>query len=668
MKTAIKLVQCTLIVLFFSGCNPIKDHLNTLYPPISHKDQQQTATASLIRNVSHLELPSLSIGVEIKDLEDLIIKGDGIDPSVRSIKLKGGEQILDIEIGVDKTFTQKDWANNPDIKRILKEARINVVAKLKISVTLTSVIETSVKNQTIFKLRMLPVVNGIKFTETNVSGIENTDMVVDVASKAFQYIVNNYADNITGYLSKLDVMETTIPLDVINYENKSKIISSKLGQGQLMTVNLASNKWVSPIKVKGHAVLIDKKSIMALVELVPTDADNSPTLVNKPSNYKEAKQVFLASQKSVFDNIHLKANTWAAVSKEVIALTMNNGLKEVSACFSADTPIPRENFSEKISPPDWEGIDCDSKRECKQTRNCSFAQQTDRRNCNACLLRAPRVCLPDTPFGKGSCSGGQCVQRGNDPVCEAAKGAQNILYATDHAAKTLDCNRIKEQNRLTCEAEKAVEINSCKIGKEIVKRVALTGNIANINGHVRGDAKANMCISDIAVTNDLSSIKMDFSLKGEANVKGKLEFVPLDIIGHGICYMPADAPLNFIASIPKKNQQLDLGLEFVERDGKFGVNFSTNKLKFDMNLTPSPTEWILTNVDMAIKCPGLNLLKPLVITATPFVPELRGIAEYEQPETEHFIKLDLPAQKVNGVAVKTRISANDKAIFLEVIK
>lgn len=43
-------------------------------------------------------------------------------------------------------------------------------------------------------------------------------------------------------------------------------------------------------------------------------------------------------------------------------------------------------------------------RECRQTEGC-----------RACLLRAPRVCI------FGSCSGGQCVQRGNDPVCEARK-------------------------------------------------------------------------------------------------------------------------------------------------------------------------------------------------------------------------------------------------------
>jgi hypothetical protein len=102
-KNIINIFLCALLVFLLSGCNPIKDYLNAIYPPKTHADQQQKATDSLINNVSHLELPSLSVGVEIAGLEDLIIKGDGIDPSIRSIKLKGGKQILNIEVGVDKT-------------------------------------------------------------------------------------------------------------------------------------------------------------------------------------------------------------------------------------------------------------------------------------------------------------------------------------------------------------------------------------------------------------------------------------------------------------------------------------------------------------------------------------------------------------------------------------
>jgi hypothetical protein len=43
-------------------------------------------------------------------------------------------------------------------------------------------------------------------------------------------------------------------------------------------------------------------------------------------------------------------------------------------------------------------------------------------NCRHCLLRAPRICVPNFPTGQ-SCSGGHCIQQGNSPDCEIRKAA-----------------------------------------------------------------------------------------------------------------------------------------------------------------------------------------------------------------------------------------------------
>lgn len=95
--------------------------------------------------------------------------------------------------------------------------------------------------------------------------------------------------------------------------------------------------------------------------------------------------------------------------------------------------------------------------DCRPTRNCSNLNRShDTRNCSACLLKAPRICI----FGR--CSGGQCIQRGKDPFCEVAKAAQNAIYEADYAARVLDCNRLNSSEKLVCEAGKALKKGDCE--------------------------------------------------------------------------------------------------------------------------------------------------------------------------------------------------------------
>ncbi|MAE58313.1 MAG: hypothetical protein CME69_05490 [Halobacteriovorax sp.] len=77
--------------------------------------------------------------------------------------------------------------------------------------------------------------------------------------------------------------------------------------------------------------------------------------------------------------------------------------------------------------------------ECRPTRSCDFKIKKDTRGCSACLVK--------NPFGG-------CIVRGNDPVCEAAKAAQNAAYETEYALKKADCERIKSQQKLACEVLK----------------------------------------------------------------------------------------------------------------------------------------------------------------------------------------------------------------------
>ena len=85
--------------------------------------------------------------------------------------------------------------------------------------------------------------------------------------------------------------------------------------------------------------------------------------------------------------------------------------------------------------------DCTPTRNCTPTRSCDFQANHDTRDCSGwCVI--PNVFT------------GGCSVRGNNPSCEAAKATQNKIYEADYALK-LDCERLKSQEKLQCEAEKA---------------------------------------------------------------------------------------------------------------------------------------------------------------------------------------------------------------------
>lgn len=79
-------------------------------------------------------------------------------------------------------------------------------------------------------------------------------------------------------------------------------------------------------------------------------------------------------------------------------------------------------------------IDCTPKRDCTPPH--------DTRECNRCVLSV---------FG-------HCNIHANDPACEAAKAAQNQLYATQNAA----CEALKARDRAECESAKEALQVSCQ--------------------------------------------------------------------------------------------------------------------------------------------------------------------------------------------------------------
>ncbi|TIX55085.1 MAG: hypothetical protein E5V28_24740 [Mesorhizobium sp.] len=321
--------------------------------------------------------------------------------------------------------------------------------------------------------------------------------------------------------------------------------------------------------------------------------------------------------------------------------------------------MAKQSFSQKVEFPDETGVDCTPTRDCSPTRDCTIARSHDDRDCSACILYRPEVKV----FGKVVVSGG-CVQHGNDPTCEFNKAAQNKIYDADYALRKADCERLKTQERVQCEAEKAGERALCETGKEALKRIARTGNFANLDGSFQGRGKLGVCLESFQLANDLSRVDLSVGATGQVKADVSLKFTPLDIVGHLTCQAPWTEKQTFDATVPNTSIPISSTIELNSLEGASTIGFNVAEIKFPLQLNPGPTEFLLKSANMTLACQGLNLLKPLLISATPFIPELKGNFEHVEKARHLDMHVELPSQEIGGVAIQAKLSTTPPALLV----
>jgi hypothetical protein len=657
-----RLLLVFLLLVLFSGCSgdPVKKLLDAKFPPVSKEEQQKRAIDSLTESITQMELPALSVGVSLVKLESVIQKELRKDPSIKSIRLIGDNQLLTIKVEVDKTFKKSDWEDKPDIKNILGESDITYKGDINLSVTLAAKIEGDEGNR-IFKINLLPTLNSV-----SVKDIKSGDIKAELLAETLFFLINRYVENVNGQLKMLPALETKVPLEMIDAENPSKVIKSKKDSDVQYIVTITSEDIHIPVKIGGHAIMLDKDHIKAMVSFVPLERDEPFNPRERPADFSQVKSLYDNLHQEAFGAIDINQTAWVALTKNLVALSINSVINQAQACFDVLAVAPVEKIpTSKVPPPDWKDIDCTPTKDCTPTmdctpkKDCTFDKDHDERPCYKCLV--------NKPFGG-------CWIRGNDPACEAAKATQNAIYEAAYAKKKFECETTKtaektkceaekSTKKLACEASKTAEKDACEIGKEFIKRVTLAGPVANIDGEVGGEVAGKVCLETMAVKSDLSTMQLGVRVGGNVNMDGNIKLTPLNL-GHLVCIAPTDFPLDFTLRLPTEVLSLESELTFEEHEGQFGLSFKTKDLTFPVYLTPSPTEWIVTNIDMAIKCPIANLFTPLIVFAAPFVPELQGISEYKQKAVEGFIELKIPSEKVGNQDIELVVGANEKALIV----
>ncbi|WP_444996696.1 hypothetical protein [Aliikangiella sp. IMCC44359] len=634
------LVLCSSILF---GCSsPIENYINTKFPAIAIEDQRAEAITNFQSNIDKLVYPTIAFQADLNTIKNELMAQVLSDKGITALALSSDKQLLNAMIDFDIAL-----AEHSD-HEIITRLSPRVIGKLSIylGATIDFAHETGMMN-----IRLLPNLSQIKLDAVIIDDSVDVTVVGNIIASA----LTQYADNISGELSRLDIMKISIPSEYTkSFSLSDSLKDTKFGddvsiefEDKQIDLKYALNTFVLSLHSDKLGGIVDFYN-SALYE-----AEGSLSQALKyNSTYESPYDVYNLALKDMLSETPIPGASWVAVSKSVISTFVSEVVEQGQLCSKVTTSAT-ETFSEKIDMPDGAGMSCTIDRDCRQSRNCDVHQSHDSRNCRACLVK--------NPFGG-------CIVRGNDPICETAKAAQNAAYAADAAARKLDCERIKEQNRMICEAEKAAEKGLCETAKGALNAIGRTGNFANVKADIgiKGDAK--LCLTHTTFDPQMSEINAGIRVSGRLSTNVDFEFTPLDIIGHLTCPFPWTEDYKVTATMKAQSLAIQSNVN-LEVDGSRGrYEYTVDPIKVDLALDPPPANLlleILGSTNMSMACPVVGVaVAPITIPLRQVLPPLGNEFTVESPELSGSGNFDLPSFTIASKESPLKVQVRDHVVLL----
>jgi hypothetical protein len=663
---------------FFSRNDPLTDFLNTKWPPISVDQQRQQAINTSASALNSILTANVAAGVDTKTIERFavqLLKPKG----VTAVKVAGDQELFRMEVDFEHVFSVDDLPPDFNGRELIAKLKPDIEGTVILFVGITG--SAADPKSLSLQLKLLPAISSIHLKKTIVG--DRSDVTSE--GSVLVSLVNHYSENITAALNAAPFLDISVASTLPSVGDSSGEIKVAIPGAPDVKVRLSAQPFKSPFRVGGVAWLVDGSNFVALAQLVRIgDSPKTPLTVTS-STFSAMKDGFLAHLKAGLDVSALPGGVWLVLTKALVSEGLNSAFAQAEPCISAQGPVPTQSLSKKVSIPDETTMECAPKkacdlhvdeRECHQTRVCNLGhderdcnqtrecnQGHDERDCNKCLVSL---------FGS-------CKVRGNDPVCEAQKAAQNAGYAT---AK-VDCEAEKTAAAKQCEAEKAaqnvayaaakaecegereVEKGVCEGEKELLKRLSRTGKFANIDVSMGGPATLKICPSAVNLSTDLTEVSLNLGVDGGADVATRVKFVPLDIIGHLACQVPWTEDRTFNVTIPAQAIPVKANLTAKIVNGKQAYDGHIDEVMLKLHFEPSPTVLLLQNTNFTLAClPLAGLIDAVTLNIGPLIPDLLKDFDFKQKAVSFSFVPKLPDVKVFENDLKTTLSETRRTIML----
>lgn len=257
----------------------------------------------------------------------------------------------------------------------------------------------------------------------------------------------------------------------------------------------------------------------------------------------------------------------------------------------------QEFFNETIKSPPPADLKCDQNQ-----RGCPSNFDYPAYNPRGCDSNCgTRNCA--TIFGKEICVNGidlSCQARKID--CERLKESERLQYEAAKATAQakwslakLDCERLKETERI-----------GCNINQEWLRAVG-NQELGRVEGNaVVSDVRANIAYHGLQLSPSLDSFQVGIMAGGGAGVEASFVFTPLNA-GHIACVAQWGGTVRANVALPPA--EINLRAELDKQASKDAIVFKMQGLDVNLKMSPAPGVALLSqNPHMALVCPAVGAL------------------------------------------------------------
>jgi hypothetical protein len=650
------LVWVLLCVLAGCSKDPITEFVNKAFPPVNVDQQRQTAIDTNATALSRLGTPNLALGVNFEDAQKALFAGVLKQQGVTKFEISGDKELLKLRFVFDRMFTGKDAPKDDNaLAEKLDKLKPHVVGEIATYAGLSGEVETTDQDGIpTFVLRVLPSISTVSVSKVELA--EKLD--ISVVGQVLTALLTRYKENIPAVLARAKLTSVKIPALSDKPIDVARALNALGPQTPGVQLVVSAQPVKAPFRLDGFAWLVTDKQLTGLLQLSPAAMPALVQAIPVEKSFEGVKKRTDEIVEQVLDVPDADSTTWVAVKKDVVASAMNSVVNQASACVSANADLPKQHFEQKVAMPSGAGMNCNSTRSCDPNRVCTFSANQDNRDCSACLLRAPRACA------FGGCIGGQCTLPGLDPVCQLAKGAQQAAYNADANLRKADCDRLRETERTTCQAEMLAEKTLCLAAKTSLDALSKSGNFANldVDATVKTDG-AKVCLSSFALSPELDHIQFALDVTGSATAHVNLAFMPLDL-GHAVCPIKWSKEMTLTGSLSDGQVPISSAITLSTDHEQTVAKFKVDKVDLKPKMRPGPGELLARSPDLMIYCPVMQFIAPVTVMLSPFIPPLQGDFTYSVPARDADVQIPPSTQKVGNRSLTLTPSTTKSALVV----
>ncbi|MFT5140517.1 MAG: hypothetical protein ACI9CB_002181 [Rhodothermales bacterium] len=217
------------------------------------------------------------------------------------------------------------------------------------------------------------------------------------------------------------------------------------------------------------------------------------------------------------------------VPRAFLTEVLHASLKDIHIVVNFDLEsLAIDKLQGQLLPFSADDIFCEE-RECTSQQQCisgftQCARHRDSRDCTRCLFRNPL--------------NNRCLNEGTDPICEAAKVAQNNRHDANRNScqeqERVDhenCQRLVAQQLQSCEIETESEKSACDAVRETVREFSDTQAFADVELQIESSGGLSSIFSGFEIDGDLENIRLKLGFAGAMYLNGSIRFSPTQNLG-----------------------------------------------------------------------------------------------------------------------------------------